>query len=1167
MRSSIGAIALLGLLSSVAPAQPAQPAQRPAGRYVVRQLDRDDGLPDPNVAALARTRDGFLWIGTRTGLVSYDGVQFVPLAAEDAAQLPDAWINGLSLDPQDRLWIATAGGLAVREDGRVRRVAASEIPPSDVWRAITDRRGSVWVATSTGVFRGDGTAFRKFPGLDGYAYTLLEDARGRIWVVGRDLLTVIDGDRVIDVRAALGLSGRVFDIAADGPAHLWIGMEDGARHLSLGAGDDVRVDRFVDTRRGATTREVWVVALGEDGALLLGTSSGGVLTATADGLEPLESQDHETWALLRDGFGVIWAGTDQGLRRFEPSSFTLLSAGLSGGDVWTVRRDGAGTIWAGLGDGGVARWTGTRFVPVLRGDPSSSLSPATWPEGDHLLAVQPSGPLLRLAREGPPVAVPWRPPPIGDVLGLLADRRGRLWISADSGLYVRAPDGTVRAADTTVGLPRGARPRAMAEGPDGALWFGRPWLTAVGERGIRRITARDGLADSIVRVIVPQRDVTWIGTQSSGVFAVLPDRVVPLGHLHRALANEVLAIVEDAFSDLWVVSRFEVARVERAALLDAARGRRTEVMIRTYDVADGLPRTPFRGDFQSHVVADDRGRLLVPNGSGVVVIDPARLRREADAPPVQITSLSVNGRATRPAAGLELSPGVARLEFALAAPLSIRPRRVRLQARLVGADSVWRELGSHRDISFGPLHGGDYVFEARAATAEGDWPAPSVTLPLRVSRSLVEQPWFVPLLLALTAGIVFAIGLGRRRLLAREMEKRRTLEVALGRAQKLEGLGRLAGGVAHEINNSMAVVLGFTELALTDLRDRPAVREDLLEAQRAGVRVVSVTRRLLTFARQSNAERRILDLGATVAAMRRSLEELAGSRSTVRLEVDVDRTPISADAAQVEQLVLNLVANARDAMPVGGTITIGVRPSGAARPPQDALVTSAPPPQVAGWAVLSVRDVGVGMLREVRERLFEPFFTTKAVDKGTGLGLAVCHGIVVAHGGAIDVETAPGEGSCFSIWWPMVRREAPTPDAGAAPSPDQPGVRARILLVDDDESVRIATRRLLQSFGHEVLEAPDGATALARLNGDARDVDLVVTDVVMASMTGPELVAAMRDRHDGRPVLFITGFVDEGDLRGPPPSDLGPVLPKPFTAQELQGAVRAILRPEVRSVA
>ena len=1159
MRVSIGAVALLGLLPVVAPAQPAGPS---AARYVVRQFDRDDGLPDPNVSAIARTRDGFLWIGTRTGLVSHDGVQFVPLAAEDAAQLPDAWVNGLTVDPQDRLWIATAAGLAVREDGRVRRVATTEIPSIDVWRAIADRRGTVWVATSRGVFRGDGTAFRKLPGLDGYAYTLLEDARGRIWVAGRELLSVIDGERVIDVRADLGLSGRVFDIAADGPAHLWIGMEDGARHLSLGAGDDVRVDRFVDTRRGTDQREVWVVALGEGGAPLFGTSSDGVLTETAVGLEPLGPPDHETWALLRDGFGVIWAGTDQGLRRFEPSSFGLLSAGLSGGDVWTVRRDGAGTIWAGLGDGGVARWTGTRFVPVLRGDPSSALSPATWPQGDHLLAVQPGGPLLRLGPDGPPVAVPWRPPPIGDVLGLLSDRHGRLWISADSGLYLRTPDGAVHAADTTVGLRRGTRPRAMAEGPDGTLWFGRPWLTAAGERGIRRITARDGLTDSIVRVIVPQRDVTWIGTQSSGVFAVLEDRVVPLGRLHRALSSEVLAIVEDAFADLWVVSRFEIARVKRAALLDAARGLRQEVMIRTYDVADGLPRTPFRGDFQSRIVADDQGRLLLPNGSGVVVIDPARLRREANAPPVQITSLTVNGRATRPDAGLRLPPRVARLEFALAAPMSIRPRRVRLQARLLGADSVWRELGSHRDISFGPLRGGEYVFEARAATADGEWPAPSVTLPLRVSRSLVEQPWFVPLLLVLTAGIVFVIGFGRRRLLGREMEKRRTLEIALARAQKLEGLGRLAGGVAHEINNSMAVVLGFTELALSDLRDRPAVREDLLEAQRAGVRVVAVTRRLLAFARQSNAERRVLDLGATVAAMRRSLEELVGATCTVRLDAEVGRTPISADATQVEQVVLNLVANARDAMPAGGTIVIGVRPSGEARPPQDALVTGAPPPQVAGWAVLSVRDAGVGMRPEVRERLFEPFFTTKAVDKGTGLGLAVCHGIVVAHGGAIDVETTPGEGSCFSIWWPTVRHEAPAPEAGAATAPDHPGERARILLVDDDESVRITTRRLLQFFGHEVLEAPDGATALARLHGDARDVDLVVTDVVMANMTGPEMVVAMRDRHDERPVLFITGFVDEGDLRGPPPSELGPVLPKPFTAQELQGAVRAILRPE-----
>ncbi|MCU0624575.1 MAG: hypothetical protein MUF53_12055, partial [Gemmatimonadaceae bacterium] len=792
------AVAAGALLAAPPPsprATPADSAPTP-GRFVARILDRDDGLPDLNVMAVARTRDGFLWVGTREGVVSYDGVRFAALRPDDMAQLPDRWVNGLTVDARDRLWIATAAGLAVREGGRVRRVAPDQIPATDVWRAITDRQGRVWVATARGVYRGDGTTFRLHPGVTGFAYQLLEDARGRIWVAGRELLMMIDGDRVVDVRAALQLRGRVYDIIADGPAHVWIALPGGARRLALGTGDAVQLDRTIDTRQGTGDRAVWVLGRDADGALLLGSSVDGLLRHVDGRLEALSPRPHETWALLRDDFGVLWAGTDQGLARFERGTFELVRRGLPPHGVWSLRRDASGTTWAGLSDGSVYRLAGDRFEPVVAGQRQTFLSPATWPTADGLLVAQAGRPPVRVTRAGGRTALPAWSRPVGDVLGLLEDSRGRLWISSDSGLFQQTGTGRLHVADTAVGLPRGARPRAMAEGPDGTLWFGRPWLTRVTTRGVRRLGRPEGLADSVVRVIVPQADVTWLGTADSGLYAVLDDRVVSLRHLHRVLADEVLGITTDAEGFLWVIGAYEVARLERRALLDAARGARGSVPVRTFDATDGLPPAPFLGDFQSVIVTDDLGRLLLPNADGMVRVDPRHLRRQAEPPPVLLTGVSANGREVRLDSSLTLPAGLARLEFSLAAPASARPRRVRLQVRLLGADSIWRDLGTQRDVSFGPLAGGDFTFEARAAAEDGPWSAQTLRVQVRVARGLVEQRWFVPLLLVVTAGLVLAIARGRQRLLERELARRQALEAALVRAQKLEGLGRLAGGVA-----------------------------------------------------------------------------------------------------------------------------------------------------------------------------------------------------------------------------------------------------------------------------------------------------------------------------------------------------------------------------------
>jgi PAS domain S-box-containing protein len=388
--------------------------------------------------------------------------------------------------------------------------------------------------------------------------------------------------------------------------------------------------------------------------------------------------------------------------------------------------------------------------------------------------------------------------------------------------------------------------------------------------------------------------------------------------------------------------------------------------------------------------------------------------------------------------------------------------------------------------------------------------------------------------------------------ISRNITERKKLEEQLRQAQKMEAVGQLAGGVAHDFNNLLTVIFGYSDVLLAQVGDVPAIREPVEAIGDAAARAASLTRQLLAFSRQSMLQPKVLDLNATITDTGRMLSRLIGENIAFSLVLDPSIARVRVDPGQLDQVLMNLAVNARDAMPQGGTLRIATQRTVLSAAMAETLET------IPGRHVLlTVSDTGAGMTSDVMDRIFEPFYTTKGLGTGTGLGLAMVFGIVRQSGGAIRVDSTPGAGSTFSIYLPVA-----VDVTGTVPhDPTASSVRGTevVLLVEDDASVRNLAEANLRSFGYEVITAADGREALTRMDDRDTPVDILVTDVVMPHMSGPELAAAIQAQHPEIRVLFMSGYTDDAVVRqGLLTADVA-FLQKPYTPLGLAEKVRNVL--------
>jgi PAS domain S-box-containing protein len=465
-------------------------------------------------------------------------------------------------------------------------------------------------------------------------------------------------------------------------------------------------------------------------------------------------------------------------------------------------------------------------------------------------------------------------------------------------------------------------------------------------------------------------------------------------------------------------------------------------------------------------------------------------------------------------------------------------------ARMLGEEDVGRVLSHNMaELYAHPEERARLVAEALRSgrdSAETEWKRVDGTVfPVRLNWTVIRLP----------------DGQDAFEVIAEDLSERRTLEQQLRQAQKLEAIGRLAGGIAHDFNNRLTVISGQAELLMGELGQASPLRDHATAIMESSQRAAELTSQLLAFSRRQATRPRPLDLVRVVRGVDLVLKRLVGEE----VELVTDLQPVGAvraDPGQVEQILLNLCTNARDAMPHGGRITIATEARHLSADGARSRVDAVP----GAYAVLVFTDTGQGMDEETRQRVFEPFFTTKPPGKGTGLGLSTVYGITVQSGGHVRVYSWPGKGTRFEIWLPrdLDADLSSAPEPASEARPQRHGGRETILVAEDEDPVRRIVVTTLSRAGYRVLEAADGPSALAAARDHRGPIHLLVSDVVMPGMRGPELAERMSRARAGLRVLFISGYTDQANLDGPDGMEAA-FLAKPFTPDELRTVVRVML--------
>ncbi len=390
--------------------------------------------------------------------------------------------------------------------------------------------------------------------------------------------------------------------------------------------------------------------------------------------------------------------------------------------------------------------------------------------------------------------------------------------------------------------------------------------------------------------------------------------------------------------------------------------------------------------------------------------------------------------------------------------------------------------------------------------------------------------------------------------IAQDITDRKKLEEQLRQAQKMEAIGNLAGGIAHDFNNLMTVVTGYSQFVLNKVAEESPLRADIEEIKKAGQRAASLTRQLLAFSRRQVLSPELVSLGDVVSNIKEMLKRLIGETIELVVTSGSDLRRVKADPGQIEQIIMNLALNARDAMPDGGKLLIETDNIDLDATYCGQWSDVRPGPHV----VLAVSDTGTGMDAETQQHIFEPFFTTKELGRGTGLGLSMVYGIVQQSGGSVRVYSEPGCGATFRILLPEAKEDADSHKPQESPERMQPGSET-VLIAEDEDMVRTLTRRILESHGYRVLEARNGKEALEIAERHVGPLHLLLTDVVMPKMSGKELAQHLLESRPETKVLYMSGYSEnlvshQGIL------DAGVALiEKPFAEESLLQRVRAIL--------
>lgn len=1057
-----------------------------------------NGLPQSSVIDLAQSDDGVMWLATYGGLARFDGHAFDVF---DRERLPDDRFNVLHLGGDGALWLGGDVHLYRLEGGVVEAVG----PETPIWTIAEDASGRIFAGSKSGAFRVTGTQVEVLP-VDG-------DVR-RFLVIDDEVIAILFNGRTVCVSEHC----RSLPEAPPDPGlHEW--RVDPEGHL------------IVATPRGVYVREgdTWALRLEVAAPNVLWPPAclawrGATWCTVGDGIhhldqppaEPLSRPRFSATRLFADRQGGLWMGSDGGgVQRLQPPAFEYVHADWP---VFDVAEAPAGAVHVG--------------VRSKHGPADNPWDPdvAFWPEQSGVLLVTPNYATVQRYSSAGLVTV-------GAIEGLVpAPGHSRdlpvegPWVAVDAKLYAVQRDALALVFDgTSLGYAR-VRP---IRGDEHEVWVvadDRDLLALVDGVIERRY---DVAAFAQIRDVVSTSDRILLATYGSGLLYI--ERGSDTVRAFAGACDKFVSHIFDLETDVWLNTNRGLGYVAKASL---------STWRPDAPAVDCQLIGTFEGNGTGGIVTTS-GALVAPTLRGAVRIHPASYR-EAAPLTTNIVAFEFGGVDVS-ADGEARGPG--RLAIRFSAPNFRSPDLTAYRYRLVGAHDAWSAPSDVRAVDYPALPPGTYRFDVQARSV-GRWgPVESATF--RRLPAWWETRWARAGLpaagVALFGGLLtIALVRSRRRNaelaeeVKRRVEARRELEEQIQRneklardmevARRLEALGRLSGGIAHDVNNVLTAVGGYASV-LAEHHD-PAVRAEadgLVDAVRRGS---EVTRGLLQFGRTAKDDEGTVDIAARAEELFPLLRRLI--RSDIELHLDVEPTCLVAlPSGQTDQLLTNLVLNARDAIDSSGHVTVRVKTEGE-------------------LVILTVEDDGRGMSEAQLAHALEPYFTTKALGEGTGLGLATVHGIATNVGGDVTIDSELGRGTRVVVRLP--RAAEVISEKPAKVEEPEPIKQIRVLFVDDRPDIGRACARMAKRLGWESRIASTLDEAVAALREGP--VDVLVTDVVMPEADGPRVRAALAELQPVLPTVFVSGYLDDVDI-GDDPRDV--FLQKPFSLDALAQAAAAAL--------
>jgi ligand-binding sensor domain-containing protein/signal transduction histidine kinase/CheY-like chemotaxis protein/HPt (histidine-containing phosphotransfer) domain-containing protein len=1093
-----------------------QPSQ-----YLVENWQIPEGLPQSSVQAIARTPDGYLWVGTQEGLARFDGVRFSVFIGGPGVDVPDKHIAVLFVDAAGRLWVGTRSGVAVLDEGHFKSLNRfPELSHAHV-RAITqDSAGHMWVGTEQGLVEIDGDKVRSLgvsKGLiDNRVQALVEDRQGTLWIGTVSGLQRFDGKRFDNV--ALNSGGPTPSITAlhqDAKGTLWIGTETGALYRSTSQ----RLEEVA--RPGQFGSAVRAITHDHDENLWIVTTGGGLVRLHNGQFAALASNlfaTSELRSVLEDNEGSLWVGTfGVGLLRLREGKFATAgeAEGLQGNLTWTITPRKSGGLWVGS-DGGLSSYIDGKFEHYAgpRGHENIRVRSLLEDQQGALWAGTHGAGVYRLDQQGMRVFNHDSGLSGDSVLALIQDRRGRIWIGTNQGLDM-IEDGRIASMQSLLGNSPRSAVHLIYEDRAGRLWVGTETqgLYVIDGGAAHHLDVADGLpSDWVISIHEDDRGAVWLGT-TDGLAVWADEKLTSLAKLGGPLRETILQILEDDAHQFWITTDKGLVSVARSALEDLVVGGSRMSDFHVYGLADGLRTAEFAGGNSSPGCRSPDGLMWFPSIRGIVRVDPKHIKTNTLPPPVHIEEVFVNGAPLPLVEGAKVAPGARQWEFHYTGLSLLVPQSSRFKYRLEGFDKDWIDAGSRRTAYYTQLPPGTYTFRVIASNNDGVWSEGGATFRFTLQPHFYETVWFVLLcILGLIVAIAswYRLRVGRLRRLAHELTEQvalrtRDLESANSALLHAKERAELAGqaksqflaNMSHEIRTPMNGVIGMTELLLDTTLDR--TQRDHTETIRdsAGA-LLTIINDILDFSKieagKLDVERIDMDMRSTMDDVAHLLAVQAHAKG-LELIASIDpRLPdwVVGDPGRTRQILLNLGSNAIK-FTREGEVSIELR-----------LISS----DSEGTMVrCEVRDTGMGIPPESIEALFKPFSQIDASTTrhfgGTGLGLSIVRRLVELMHGQTGVESSVGSGSNF---WFTARYGISAKKADTQRFTANVLEGKRVLIVDDNATNRKVLSQQLTQLGM-ISTSVDGAEAAMRALQDnaASPFDLAVLDYMMPVCDGFEL--------------------------------------------------------------